>query len=90
MIRVTIELIPLGIENLGLTQHLGTIDIANVTDFSSPTLQTRGNYTAMLSRKGSPASVWKSVGVQDFPRKQRNAYDLLYRVLKEAVGERNE
>jgi hypothetical protein len=75
---------PLGFERL--KYNLGTIDIVN--DATSDTY-SRGNYTARLARKGSPDSTWKTAAVLNFPRKQRNAYDLLYRVLREVVGERN-
>jgi hypothetical protein len=84
MIRITIELLPFGFEEN--KRHLGTITIAND---ASDTL-TSGNYKAKLSQSGESARPWKETYIKDFPRKQRNAYDLLYRVLKQVVGERNE
>ena len=65
--------------------HLGTMMIAN--DASSPT-DSIGNYEAVLSQKGS-GKLWKTASVKGFPRKRLGHYDLLYRVLRAAVGERN-
>jgi hypothetical protein len=83
MIRVTIELVPHGIE--ARKRHLGTILIAND---ATGTL-TRGNYRATLSQSGQPKRIWKSVHLTDFPRKALGAYDLLYRVLNATVSKRN-
>ncbi len=84
MIRVTIELIPHGIEER--KSHLGTIIIANDGTSATP---TRGNYLARLSMKGRPSSVWRRATVKDFARLRQGAYDLLFRVLRDAVGGRN-
>lgn len=83
MIRVTIELIPHGLE--AGKSHLGTIVIAN----DGTGTFTRGNYTARLSMKGRPESVWKLATVTGFPRRVLGGYDLIYRALREAVGGRN-
>lgn len=83
MIRVTIELVKHGDETQ--TSHLGTIEIWN----DATGTPTRGNYKFLLSRKGHPKSSWQAGMVKDFPRRARNSYDLLYRVLRTAVGERN-
>lgn len=80
MIRVTIELVPLGVLE---PQHLGTIEIAN--DASGD--KVRGNYYADLYDKGHRHM--KRVFVRHFPRKQLLAIDLLYRVLREARGAKN-
>lgn len=81
MIRVTMELIPFGV---GEPEHLGTMEIGN-TGRGTP---TRGKYRARLSdRAGRP---WREAHVEDFPRRRLLAWDLLYRVLRDAVGERNE
>lgn len=82
MIRITIELIPFGIYP---AKHLGSIDIINTGSGT----KTKGNYKYRLSRKGSPLSSWKTGEIEGFPRLQKSAYDLLYRVLKAAVGDRN-
>ncbi len=84
MIRVTIELLPWGCE--ARKQHLGTIEIANDGSGS----RSVGHYRARLSRRGAPRSVWKEAKIKNFPRLRWTAYDLLYRVLREVVGERNE
>ena len=81
MIRVTIELIPLGI---GKAKHLGTIDIAN--DASGT--MTTGNYRYSASNKAG--GKYKSGNVKGFPRKRLLAYDLLYRCLKDMIGDRND
>ncbi len=65
-------------------KHLYTINIGN----DGTGTPTRGNYRAALSRKGAK-SVWKSCEVKNFPRKKLGVYDLLYRVLKKVVGNRN-
>lgn len=81
MIRVTVELIPWGV---GKPQHLGTAEIFN--DATGTT--TRGNYGFRLFSRNK--RLYKEGEVKDFPRKRLLAYDLLYRVLREAMGERNE
>ena len=82
-IRVTIELVPFGI---GKPRHLGTALIAN--DGSGDV--DVGNYVATLSKWGRPNAVWKTAEVKGFRRRKRGAWDLLYLVLKEAVGKRND
>lgn len=82
MIRVSIELIPGGI---GPGRHLGTICIANDRTGSN----SIGNYRAELSRRGEPRRKWRDAKVRGFPRQRLGAYDLLFRVLREAVGGRN-
>lgn len=83
MVRVTIELLPGGYEDN--KRHLGTIEIAND---ATGNLKI-GNYKAKLSRRGNPNSTWKTTEIKDFPRLQRGAYDLLYQILENVVGERN-
>lgn len=80
MIRVTVERIPFGV---GEPEHLGTMEIAN-TGQGTP---TQGKYRVRLSDKaGRP---WREVHVEGFSRRWLLAWDLLYRVLRDAVGERN-
>lgn len=83
MIRVTVELVPFGDERMP-TRALGIMAIAN-DGSGSP---TEGNYHAMATVKGGRK--WKEAVVEGFPRKQRLAWDLLYQVLREMVGDRNE
>ena len=80
MIKVTVELIS-AID--GHTEILGTATIAN----DGRGTKTRGNYNAVFASKRK--LVWRLVGVNDFPRERLNAWDLLYRCLHQAVGDRN-
>ena len=83
MIRVTIELLPLGREDI--KRHLGTAEIWNDASGDSQT----GNYRFKLSKWGNTKAIWKSGEVKGFPRQARGAWDLLYLVLREAVQGRN-
>lgn len=82
MIRVTIELLPHGFETDKET--LGVVEIAND---GTGTL-TNGSYRYKLFKRGMKG-IWKSGGVSGFPRQKLGSYDLLYRVLKAAIGNRN-
>lgn len=82
MIRVTVELIPKG---KGEPKHLGTAEIWNLGD-GSP---ARGNYKYVLSQRGRPNVEFRSGLITDFPRKRFLMWDLLYRILWHAVGDRN-
>jgi hypothetical protein len=84
MIRVTIELIPMGIE--ANRRHLGTIEIAN----DGTGTATHGNYMTRFSKSHRPTSTWKREQIMGFPRKRLGPYDLLLRALVMAVGERND
>lgn len=79
-VRVTIELIPKGI---GEPKRLGTIDIIN--DRTGD--RSRGNYTARMYDRGG--RLWRTVRVEGFPRRQLLGFDLVFRVLDKAIGERN-
>lgn len=89
MIHVTIELWPKGQEmNKKL---LGVIDIVN-TDTGT---HKRGNYFARVLRDqkmlGSLVKAkWSSVSLFGFPRHKLTAYDLLFRVLAQAQGKKNQ
>lgn len=86
MIRVTIELLPYGFETNKKT--IGVVEIAN----DGQGTLTKGNYTYSLSKEPPIAKtkgIWKSGNITDFPRQKLGPYDLLYRVLKSAVGHRN-
>ena len=80
MIKVTVELIS-AID--GHTEILGSAIIAN----DGRGTHTRGNYNAVFSSKRKPT--WRRASVDDFPRQRLNAWDLLYRCLCDAVGDRN-
>ena len=81
MVKVTVELIS---AITGETSTLGVAYIANDGRGS----KTRGNYDAVFTLKSK--APWRMARVEDFPRQRLYAWDLLYRVLKQAVGERND
>jgi hypothetical protein len=87
MVKVTIELLPNGFEKH--KRLLGVIEIVNDCTGNSET----GNYSATLSKEPPIAKtrgVWKKCKILGFKRLSLGPYDLLYRVLKECVGTRNE
>lgn len=84
MIRITIELLPLGREEQ--KRHLGTMEIWNDATGDQKT----GNYGYKISKFGNPSSVWKSGKVKGFDRLSRGPWDLLCLVLLSAVGRRNQ
>jgi len=86
MIRVTVEMLPGGNEER--KYHLGTAYIANDGETSANTNGSRGSYEVVLSKRGQPESIWKAGRVFNFPRKRLLMWDLLYRALKETVGDR--
>ena len=81
MIKITVELYPLGRESGKKT--LGTAVIFND---ATGTL-TRGNYKAVFN--GKRKKKLRSGEVKNFPRLQKDVWDLLYLALEDAVGERN-
>lgn len=91
MLRVTIELLPEGME-LG-KQVLGVVEIANDVAETIRTQGVYGNYNVTLYKwnkaKDGKGGVWKRGRVVRFPRKVLGSYDLLYRALRDTVGSRN-
>lgn len=83
MIRVTIELIPFGREDHPRRQVLASGKIANVGGTDAD-----GKYIVELYDKAG--RLWKAGHVNHFPRKRLLAWDLLYRALRSAIGDRNE
>ena len=81
MLRVTIELVPWGIESRAKVIATGTI--AN-TGTGTP---TSGDYRIEL--RDAAGRKWKSGNVTGFPRKRLLAWHLLYRALEKLVGNRN-
>ncbi len=81
MLRVTIELVPWGIESRAKVIATGTI--AN----TGTGTQTSGDYRIEL--RDAAGRRWKSGHVEGFPRKRLLAWDLLYRALGKLVGNRN-
>lgn len=83
MIVVRVELWPFGDKTRA--RHLGTAVIANDGTGDPQT----GNYWVKLYGKGEKRRLWRETVVADFPRKRLLVWDLLYRALKNVVGERN-
>lgn len=81
MIVVTIELRS---AVTGRVSQLGKIVIAN----DGTGTPTSGNYWGKLYGKKKDVVLRESV-VRSFPRKRLLAHDLLYRILRNALGERN-
>lgn len=84
MLLITIDLIS---ANSGL--NMGTWKAELYNDATGT--HSRGNYVLKVYRKGENfgGRVWRAATVQDFPRKSLSAWDLLFRALRGAVGERN-
>lgn len=80
MLRVTIELVPLGIESRARVIATGTI--ANVGTGTPAS----GNYRVEL--RDAAGRKWKNGQVEGFARKRLLAWDLLYRALEKLVGGR--
>lgn len=83
MIRVTIELLPYGLE--ANKRNIGTLEIAN----DGTGTPQRGNYKVRLAKAGLPKSTWRTGAVVGFPRLKLGPYDLLLRCLTSTVGDRN-
>lgn len=83
MLRITIELVPHGDESK--KKHLGTAIIVN----DGTGGRDVGNYYAKFSHFDSPNKTWKCSTCEGFKRLKRGPWDLLYIMLKDAVGSRN-
>jgi len=83
MLRVTIELVPYGIEDRKRT--LATAIIANDGSGS----QERGNYTCIFSQSGRPTQKWRHAVVQGFRRLRKGSWHLLLEALKNAINEKS-
>ena len=84
MIRVTVELV--SSRGAAHNELLGVGLIGNDGD-GTPTI---GHYTYTLGKRGTKAlQAWRQGAVRDFPRKRLGGWDLLFRVLRDAVGKRN-
>jgi len=83
MLRITVELVPHGIESK--KKHIGTAKIVNDNTGSLEV----GNYWMTLSKFDDPNAVWKKATYKGFKRLKKGPWDLLYLLLKEAVGKRN-
>lgn len=84
MILITVELVS---ARTGKREVLGKAEIYN----DATGTPSRGNYVAKLYKRGENfgGSVWKAGRIEDFPRKRLLMWDLLFRVLRELVEDRN-
>ncbi len=90
MIRITIELIPHGIESRKSILGIATIVNDGTGGDGRGAANTTGNYEVTLSKRGAQVSqVWRKGRVEGFPRLKLGVYDLLYRGLRNIVGSRN-
>jgi hypothetical protein len=84
VIRVTVELLPHGIE--ARKRHLGTMELWNTCEGNS----TIANYEATLSKWGRPAEVWRRGRIENFPRARLGPWDVILRLLVQIIGRRND
>ena len=84
MLRITIELVPGGQEEKAQVIGVATIALQGLNP-----AHTVGWYKAWFTGKSGRPLFGSHVEVHGFPRKRLLAWDLLYRVLHAAVGERN-
>lgn len=88
MIRVTIELVSAISPDRSKT--LGVAEIWNERDTTLATNGSKGDYSFRLSKRSPKLKeTWKSGRVENFSRKQRGAWDLLYLVLRSVLAKRN-
>lgn len=83
MIRVTMELLRMGIDHEDFNERLSTIYIANDVTGSL----SKGNYTYKIYRRGDEKNQGKPLRegrIMDFPRKTKTANHLLLLVLQDA------
>ena len=86
MIRITAELVS---ARTGKTTLLGYAEIVNDGQRTRETQGYRGSYTVRLFRRGSKDRVWKADRVENFQRRSKTMWDLLYLALHKIVGRRN-
>ena len=73
MIRVTVEMVPFGVEELAT--KLAILFIANDGSGS----RTRGNYNYSIS---TGKKTWRKGRIENFPRRSCSVWNLIYRVLR--------
>jgi len=81
MLRVTIDLIPFGLDKLKKT--IGIMEIANTGSGT----KTSGNYRFIVYKKNSKTA-WKTGELLGFKRKRFLAWDLLFKCLENVLSER--
>lgn len=77
MLKITIELIPWGIESQAKT--IGQMKIWN----DATGTKSRGNYKFRIFRKNSTSAVWKYGEIKDFKRQIDGAWKLLFLCLRD-------
>lgn len=87
MIRVTVELLPGGIEEMKET--LGVAEIANDLQGTLNSDGELGAYDVELLKWGKGRRVWKRGRVEGFRRRSRGPWDLLLLALLSTVADRN-
>lgn len=80
MIRITVELVPHGIEERA--RVLARANIVNAGDH--PEHPKRGNYRYWFSQAGRPSTTGRLGPLNDFPRQRENVWRLLQRCLEVA------
>lgn len=83
MLVITVELWPGGSQEHKRVIHEGKIGLV-----STENERARGNYKYWFSSKTLGRTLREGY-IHGFPRKRLSAWDLLYRCLKDALGERN-
>lgn len=86
MLRVAIELWPGGDR-----QNRREIGVAHIALEGLSADRSRGDYRVQIARARRNAkrlSRWRSGETRNFPRLRLNAWDLVYRALRDVVGER--
>ena len=73
MIKITVEVIPFGVEKW--KKKVGEMTIANDGTGSG----SRGNYKYNMSTKNR---IWRKGRIEDFPRLSCSVWNLIYRVLR--------
>lgn len=89
MIRITVEMVPLGNENKAYVMASGIIHN------DGRGTRARGNYGVCISKVAhfppglNGGGWWKEGKIEGFPRTRLGVWDLLYRCLRELLGGRN-
>ena len=81
MIRITVEMLPGGYEENKKT--IASAVIYNTAEF--PPGHTRGHYKARLYLRNKK-KIWRTATTRNFPRKSKNVWYLLKRILEDALG----
>ncbi len=84
MLVIRIELWPFGDE-----AHKKEIGIAHIANIGGHSESPRKGHYVMRIFKEKSEKVWKECGILDFPRQKLGPWDLLFRGLRNLVGDRN-